>query len=407
MSGQRPVVIGSGQWHRVPEPLLRAALCATVAGFALLSFAGRFGRPESPAGYALAAVMATVSAVVVWSAPRYRWPLFAVAVISWPVLCVAGYVAATTCTRRRQLLFFTAAASLVVVLPSTVGAAIGAPGYSWAGVVSASGGILLFVALPVLLGLWTNARREVVAGLRERTEHLRREQEARTEQARVQERARIAREMHDIVAHRVSLMVLQAGALQVNAPDDSVAVGAAQIRSTGREALVQLREVLGVLRGPERGGPQTDPQPSLADLDPLLGRSRGAGLPVERRDEGPVRPLPESVQRTAYRVVQEALTNVHRHAGAVATEVVLRYEPAALSVTVRNAAPRRSTEGLPGSGFGLVGLRERTRLLGGALTTRADSDGGYTLTAVLPTAPAAAPAAGCDSEPADQEGEHP
>ncbi|MER7498542.1 histidine kinase [Nonomuraea pusilla] len=170
------------------------------------------------------------------------------------------------------------------------------------------------VVLPLVAGLWVGARRQVLAGLRERAARLEREQAARAGQARAQERTRIAREMHDVVAHRVSLIVLHTGALEVSVPDERTAAEIASIRAAGREALANLREVLGVLRAQESPDGHAPP-PSLADLDRLLGQSRSAGLRVRRRDEGDPRPVPEAAQRAAYRVVQEALTNVHKHVG--------------------------------------------------------------------------------------------
>ncbi len=156
------------------------------------------------------------------------------------------------------------------------------------------------VGLPLVAGLWSHARRQVLAAMREQAEQLVREQVLRAEQARAQERARIAREMHDVVAHRVSLMVLHAGALQVGAPDERTAQAAALIGDVGREALSNLREVLGVLRSPDAS---RDPQPTLADLDRLLAQSRDLGLVVDRRDEGPVRTLGQLILEAAGGVV--------------------------------------------------------------------------------------------------------
>jgi signal transduction histidine kinase len=188
--------------------------------------------------------------------------------------------------------------------------------------------------------------------------------------------------MHDVVAHRVSLMVLHAGALEVNSPDEHTAAAAALIRTTGREALADLRDVLGVLRSPDAA---LQPQPVLADLDALIEQSRAVGIQVGRRDEGEARPLAAAVQRAAYRVVQEALTNVHKHAVDAATDVVLRYLPGAFEVTVRNATPVQPPGSLPASGLGLAGLRERVELLGGEFDALRRIDGGFVVTARLPT----------------------
>jgi signal transduction histidine kinase len=196
-------------------------------------------------------------------------------------------------------------------------------------------------------------------------------------------------------------MVLHAGAIEVTATDERLAGEAALIRTTGRTALAELRQVLGVLRTSETTG--TAPQPLLSDLDTLLAASRAAGVPVTQhltttpadpaRPAGPVDPavlagLAPGVQRTAYRVVQEALTNVHKHAGRAATEVTVDHRPDRLLVTVRNAAPGAPVEPPAAGGLGLAGLRERVALLGGTCRAGTDPDGGFTVHAELPLAPA-------------------
>jgi signal transduction histidine kinase len=124
----------------------------------------------------------------------------------------------------------------------------------------------------------------------------------------------------------------------------------------------------------------------LLHLDRLLQESRAAGVRVERQDEGEPRSLPAMVEHTVYRVIQEALTNVHKHAGSVHTRVALRYLPEDLEIVVHNSAPRRPVEHIPGSGLGLLGLRERVKLLGGEFTAGRDPDGSFTLSARLPLA---------------------
>ena len=198
--------------------------------------------------------------------------------------------------------------------------------------------------------------------------------------------------MHDVVAHRVSLMVLHAGALEVNATDARTSDAAALIRSIGREALTNLRDVLGVLRSAQATEATLAPQPTLGDLDRLLDQSRTAGITVARHDQGTSRPLPPALERAVYRVAQEALTNVHKHAGAGATDVYLRYLPDSFEVEVRNAPPTAAVDVLPGAGLGLVGLRERVELLDGRLETRAEPDGGFTVRASVPYPKRAEPA---------------
>lgn len=339
-------------------------------------------------GYLQAVVVGVLAAVAAAMARRRRWPLFLVGAVdvlfrsSGLVVAVTSYVVATTWRRRRQLIGYGLVASAAAVLPTAEGE-----------LRSRLGGVLLFVWLPMLLGLWINARRQVLTGLRERAERLEREQVARAEQARAQERARIAHDMHDVVAHRVSLMVLHAGALEIKAADADTAATAELIRTTGKEALGQLRSVLRVLSAPDgRRDADASPagwsaasQPTLADLDWLLDQSRSAGISIERRDEGERYPLPPLVDQTAYRVVQEALTNIHKHAGGAATRVVVRHLPGVFEVSVENTAPAAASSTLPGSGFGLIGLTERVGFLGGEFTAEPTRGGGFLVSARLRT----------------------
>ncbi|GHF32588.1 signal transduction histidine kinase [Amycolatopsis bartoniae] len=340
---------------------------------------------RSPAYFALATVPVYVQGVVVglvaaaaarW-VPRRHWPLFVVAaadaVVRSPgfLLAVTSCVAATAYRRPRQLIVYTVAASLLAVLPR--------PGVE---VVSSLGGAPLFVWFPLIVGLWVATRAQVVAGLRERAERLVLEQAARAEQARAHERARIARDMHDVVAHRVSLMVLRAGALEINADDEKTAAEAELIRITGKEALTQLRAVLGVLEQGEQDASQ--PRLTLADLDWLIEQSRSVGVAVDRCDEGTLREVPATVGQTAYRIVQEALTNVHKHARTATTHVVLRYLPSTLQITVENTVPRDCAPAMPGSGLGLNGLRQRVETQGGRFTAGPEPDGGFLVSAEIP-----------------------
>ncbi|MEU9482911.1 sensor histidine kinase [Streptomyces decoyicus] len=245
----------------------------------------------------------------------------------------------------------------------------------------------LLMVVPVLAGLYARARRTVVENLREKAERLEREQRLLASQTRMEERARIAREMHDVVAHRVSLMVIHSGALEVTPADRDHTTQARLIGEIGRQALDELRQVLGVLRvdESEKSAPRA-PQPTLNDLSRLVDQSRAAGMRIELTTSGPSRPLDATAERTAYRLVQEALTNVHKHAGAAATCVRLRYVPGELHITVDNEVPSApSTARLPSGGHGLVGLRERVTVLGGTFEAGPGPDGGFRVTAVIPT----------------------
>ncbi|WP_245852523.1 sensor histidine kinase [Isoptericola jiangsuensis] len=256
-----------------------------------------------------------------------------------------------------------------------------------------------FFALLVWIGAYIGLRREHIASLYERIATAEREQAGRVAQARANERARIAREMHDVLAHRMSLVAMHAGALayRTDLPPAQVAETAALVRDSAHEALGELREVLGVLRGldgPTAGGTTDDPrperpQPTLADLDELVAATTAAGTPVRVTDRVPgVEALPVAISRSAYRIVQEALTNVRKHAPGVTASVVLRGAPGqGLWITVSNATPAREpaddTTRPPSSGLGLLGLMERAELGGGTLTAR-DADGRFVVQAWLP-----------------------
>jgi signal transduction histidine kinase len=347
---------------------------------------------------------ALAASVAAWAARGTVLPLFAVAAVGWialgmwPAVVVASYYAATTARRRHAVLGYTVVATTLVIVTCVAGPALDTERWIAGSVVEGVIVLCSLVFVPLLVGLWVAARRQVVAGLHERALQAEREQRIRADRARGEERARIAREMHDVVAHRVTRMVLQAGALEVGAKEERTAEAAAAIRLTGREALADLRQVLGVLRA--QGGVEEvlAPQPVLADLDRLLDAARETGVEVVRRDEGAPRRLADPVERAACRVVQEALLNVRKHAPGSAAEVVLRFDrdlevevtsAPATPTTPANGVPAR--EALPHSGFGLVGLAERVELLGGSLDAGPRTGGGFRVLAKLP---AAAPAPG-------------
>jgi signal transduction histidine kinase len=227
----------------------------------------------------------------------------------------------------------------------------------------------LAVLLVVLVGVYLSTREALLLALRERAERAETERLLREEQARAAERGRIAREMHDVLAHKVSLIALHAGALELRSEGGPLHEGAGLIRVTAREALQELREVLGVLRsGP---GP-TDEQ--VADISALVEASRHAGQPVELIDTTDA--LPAATARVVYRVVQEGLTNAHKHApGAATTVSVRRHESGVIEVIVHNGLVKVETPVLPPSGFGLVGLRERIRLVGGTVYSGRKGEG--------------------------------
>ena len=246
------------------------------------------------------------------------------------------------------------------------------------------GAVVMFVA-------WYVGRR---VRLREqRAAQLRREQAAEARRIVIEERTRIARELHDVVAHRVSLMTVQAGAAKAVAAEDPEgalrAMGA--VEEAGRQALDELRHLLGVLR-PETDPDGLGPQPGLADLPRLVEQTRGAGLDVSLATDGIAAELPARVDLFAYRIVQEALTNVLKHAGpGTHTEVRLGTDRRGIVIEVLDDG--RGATVLPGPdpddagarGHGIVGMRERARLLGGTLDARPRPGGGFSVVAHLPT----------------------
>ncbi|MFE0513758.1 sensor histidine kinase [Streptomyces sp. NPDC058964] len=275
-------------------------------------------------------------------------------------------------------------------------------------------------APPVLLGLYVGARRRLMESLRERADSLERElqllaerAEERAEWARNEERTRIAREMHDVVAHRVSLMVVHSAALQAVARKDpeKAVRNAALVGDMGRQALTELREMLGVLRSGDGARPReasvssamavaeaasravvadegAAEGPCLSELDVLIGQSAAAGMVVDLSVEGDARSYARQIEQTAYRVVQEALTNVHKHAAGAKTHVRLAHRVSEIAMQVENEPPPEpgsaSAARLPSGGNGLVGMRERVAALGGVFVSGPTDAGGFRVSAVIP-----------------------
>jgi len=246
--------------------------------------------------------------------------------------------------------------------------------------------VLLSVLITLFVipwGLFTRAQRDLLRGANERARAAEAEQRAHVEQAREAERRRIAGEMHDVLAHRLSLLSVHAGALEFrpDAPPEEIAEAAGVIRANARDALQELREVIGVLRSDADG--VVPPQPTLDAIPSLIEESRAAGMKVSAQvgvAGGDV-----LLGRTAYRVVQEGLTNARKHAPAAAVEVsVQAAEDLVVEVVSRRSALRVESE--PG-GSGLIGLAERVELVGGALEHGLNPRGDFVLRATLPWAP--------------------
>ena len=335
----------------VPVPVLYAG----TGLLAVLVFLLRRTAPLAP--FALSVLLAVVSPTVSiallitsYAVGRYvrRWPLRAIA-------GAVGFLAVT-----QPWLFD----SIEIAVGAVVGAAF-------------------VVLLPGAVGAWVLTRSDLMTALHERAERAEAEQELLAREAVVTERTRIAREMHDAVGHRVSLMVLQAGAIEMAAGNRSrVEELARHVQTAGRQALEELRQAVGVLRGGEDDGAPLAPQPGLEDVEALVAACRAAGMTVELHTPAPA-PVDAVVSRAAYRVVQEALTNAGRHASGAPVRVDVERPDGELVVRVVNGAGGSRSEG-SGGGFGLVGLAERVRTLGGRLRAEPRLDGGFLVEAVLP-----------------------
>ncbi|GIJ73595.1 sensor histidine kinase [Virgisporangium ochraceum] len=238
-----------------------------------------------------------------------------------------------------------------------------------------------------LLGMYFNARRSLVAELTDRAERAERERLLLAEQARADERIRLAGEMHDVVTHRINLMVLQAGALRVSSTDPAARTAAEELRVAGCQALAELRDLVGVLRTGD-GTPTSSADPATAPgLESLVDDSRAVGLPVELAEDGDPDVVAPTVRRTLFRVVQESLTNVHKHAPGADATVSVHYGRENVRAVVSNTPPRRTPDAdltAAGGGSGLAGLRHRVEVVGGSLTAGSTSDGGFTVKATLP-----------------------
>jgi signal transduction histidine kinase len=249
---------------------------------------------------------------------------------------------------------------------------------------------LVINLLVVGWGMFVRARRQLVVSLRERTVRAETEAALRAEQAQRLAREAIAREMHDVLAHRLTLLSVHAGALEFrpDAPPAEVARAAGVIRDSAHEALQDLREIIGVLRSPGIGD-EDRPQPTLATLDALVAESRQAGMKVtlDNRIADP-EAVPAAVGRNVYRIAQEALTNARKHAPGAEVAVAVSGRPGdGITVAIHNPAPEGDVPQVPGSGQGLIGLTERAALAGGHLDHAREPDGGFRISAWLPWGP--------------------
>jgi signal transduction histidine kinase len=242
----------------------------------------------------------------------------------------------------------------------------------------------------ILFAVWgaatvVRSRRELAADLAARTVELEHEREQKAQLAVAEERARIARELHDVVAHNISLMVVQAGAERHAIGDERPQTSEVleTIESTGRSAMAEMRRLLGMLRRSD-DELALAPQPSLRHLDDLVSQVRESGMPVDLQVEGTPRPLPAGIDLSAYRIVQEALTNALKHAGPASARVVIRYGANELDIEIADDGAAPPEDAPKPGGHGLVGMRERVALFGGDLAAGRRVGGGYAVRARLP-----------------------
>ena len=371
------------------QPIPRWVLaCSTAAIGALIALAVWSGAATGTTDRIALDVTAGVIACALVPAAMHRplpggLALSALAALS-PVVTPAATFGALNTARQRPL-----RQALIVGAAGVAGHAVlgwwrPTPGlsYRWWLLLT----LLAYAAL-VGWGIWAQARQALYDSLRERAARAEAEQHRRVTEARLAERTRMAREMHDVLAHRLSLLAVYAGALEYrpDAPPQQLADAAGVVRAGVHQALTELREVITVLREDPGDGDPDRPGPGLDDVPRLVTEARDAGLAVGFDDRvGLPAEVAPVTGRTAYRIVQEALTNARKHAGGHPVHVVLAGAPGGtLTVDVRNPLPAGATAALPGAGLGLLGLTERVTLAGGELTHTAGG-GEFHLHAELP-----------------------
>ena len=302
---------------------------------------------------------------------------------------VALYTVASRSERRVSL-----AAGVVTLIGVSIAVVLTRPArIAWGRPAAAFAFPVVVISAAWLIGDNLRVRRAYVAQLEERAAQADAHRASEMQRAAAEERARIARELHDVVAHHVSVIAVQAGAARMLASKQADQSAAAEalgaVESSAREALGELRRLLGVLRHEEGESPALSPQPGLHLLPKLVGDLRRAGLPVELNVVGPEVALPPALDLSAFRIVQEALTNVLKHEGPVPASVVVRYQPAGLEIEVIDSAPPRPAAEPASSGRGLIGMRERVAMFGGELRAGPRAAGGFEVRACLPLSPAA------------------
>ena len=322
-----------------------------------------------------APLLVLVAVLVAVGVTDTRWELASELSVPFAGLLIATYASGAYTDRRDGRI----AAAVLLVAVLAMSASIGEDPV----------GDALFIG-GILFAVWgaatvVRSRHELAEALAARTVELEHEREEKAKLAVAEERARVARELHDVVAHNLSIMVVQAGAERraLGGERPQTAEVLETIEQTGRAAMAEMRRLLGMLRRSD-AELALAPQPSLAHIDDLVAQVRDAGMPVELAIEGDVRALPRGIDLSAYRIVQEALTNALKHAGPASARVTIRYGAGELEIEIADdgagaAAPAAG-------GHGLIGMRERVALFGGDLAAGRRGDGGYAVRARLPIA---------------------
>ena len=378
--------------RRVPPPARRSGdvLVAVALGLVVLaSLVGTAARDNQPA--VLLLVPAALAAIALRHARPGAALLLAVLATAvtpdnralvLPVMVVL-YTIATRSPWKLAAASGGGAASVIIIAGALWG---GGNATDHGGLLGYAIGAAASCAAAVAFGLYIGAQRRVRDALRERAERLDRERTLQADRAVAEERVRIAQELHDIVAHNVSLMVVEAQALGATVADDRVIRTTDAIADLGRQAMTEMHTTLRLLRN-DAETPELSPQPGLAQLDRLIEQLRRAGLEVELTVHGQPRPLGPGVDLSAYRIIQEALTNVVKHAAGATTKVTVDYQADGIDMTIIDNEGHARTTLLPppSDGHGVIGMRERAALFGGRLTTESLPDG-FKVTATLPYA---------------------
>ncbi|MEU4348233.1 histidine kinase [Streptomyces sp. NPDC023838] len=365
-----------------------AFVCAAAIG--LLATDAMKTPGYSEAVQAIDLLAGALASCTVWL--RRRWPVglasgLVVVTIAEPVASGALLVALFSLAVHRPLKPAVAVVGAAAVLSSVLQPFVRPDPHTGVLANAVTGTVMILLVMG--WGMLVRARRQLVAALRERAVRAEEEAALRAEHAQRLAREAIAREMHDVLAHRLTLLSVHAGALEFrpDAPPAEVARAAGVIRDSAHEALQDLRQIIGVLRSPDEGA-EDRPQPTLATLDALMAESREAGMKVTLDSRiGDPATVPAATGRNAYRIAQEALTNARKHAPGAEVAVTVTGRPGdGLTVEVRNPAPVGDVPEVPGSGQGLIGLTERATLAGGRLEHGPTPGGGFEVRAWLPWA---------------------